>query len=106
MCAWLKGDALFLEIKACNARPVRVPLAPAPLPPPARATLILAPYDVFFLVFFRVMRRANIELHGTLIKARKEVKRTRSKLGEVVTKQGEKSKLALYRLKVRDIRIF
>ncbi len=105
MCAWLEGDALFLEIKACNARPVRAPLAPAPLPPPARATLILAPYDVFFF-FFSVMRRANVELHGTLIKARKEVKRTRSKLVEVVTKQGEKSKLALNRLKVRDIRIF
>ncbi len=41
------------------------------------------------------MRRANVELHGTLIKARKEVKSTRSKLGEVVTKEGDKSKLVL-----------
>ena len=46
------------------------------------------------------MRRANEELHGTLVKARKEVKSTRSKLGEVVTKQQEKSKIAMDRLKV------
>ncbi len=49
------------------------------------------------------MRRANVELHGTLNMARKEVKITRIKLGEVVTKQEEKSKLTLERLKVRTI---
>jgi hypothetical protein len=53
-----------------------------------------------FLFVLRVMHRANEELHGTLMKARKEVKRTRSKLGEGVTKQEEKSTIAMDRLKV------
>jgi hypothetical protein len=50
------------------------------------------------------MRRANEELHGTFMKARKEVKSTRSKLGEVVTKQEEKSKIAMDPLKVKCTR--
>ena len=47
------------------------------------------------------MRRANEELHGTLVKARKEVQSTRRQLGQVVTKQQGKSKIAMERLKVR-----
>ena len=50
--------------------------------------------------YFRVMRRANEELHVTLKKARKEVRSTRSKLGEVVMKQEEKCKKAIERVKV------
>jgi hypothetical protein len=48
------------------------------------------------------MRRANEELHGTLVKARKEVQSTRRQLGQVVTKQQGKSKIAMERLKVRE----
>ena len=47
------------------------------------------------------MRRANEELHGTLVKARKEVQSTRRQLGQIVTKQQGKSKITMDRLKVR-----
>jgi hypothetical protein len=52
------------------------------------------------------MRRANVELHGTLKKARKEVHCTRSKLLEVATKEDEKLKIAIERLKVSTFYIF
>ncbi len=103
MRSWLEGDAIFLKIKTCNSIPVReLPPPQAPPRSPARPRYPdPSPKFSLNLSFsFRVMRRANVELHVTLKKARKEVKSTRSQLGEVVAKQEEKSKLALERLKV------
>jgi hypothetical protein len=92
LCAGLEGDSLFFKIETCNARSVRL-LPHPPIRCPTSNTPIICTY-------FRVMRRANEELHVTLKKARKEVRSTRSKLGEVVMKQEEKCKKAIERVKV------
>ena len=82
MCVGYKADALLQQIEACYARTVN------PL------TLTLSFIYFFYLCLFiflhissslhvyvcSVMRRANEEVHDTLVKQRKETKRVKEKV--------------------------
>jgi hypothetical protein len=83
MCVGYKADALFLEIETGNARTVK----PLTLPLLSFVYLLVS---VFFSlschVFIShscvcsVMRRANEEVHGSLVKQRNETKRVKDKV--------------------------
>ncbi len=75
MCAWHEGDTLLLEIKAGHARKVTRPRPLLLAFPPQHLDI-----TIFLTLALRVMRRANEEVHSSLVKQRKETKRAKAKV--------------------------